>query len=82
MEEGTIRLGVFHRTKNVCGVIGKRMKASGFAEILQNSELFGPNQIDGELTLHQGFPEFKYCDRVYYYERSLDIYIYITKIKL
>ena len=71
LEEVTIRLGGFHRAKNFCGVIGKHMKASGFAEILQNSELFGPNQIDGELTLHQGFPEFKYCYRVYPYYVSL-----------
>lgn len=43
----TIRLGGFHRIKNFLGIIGKRMKSSGISEILESSDVFGPNQVEG-----------------------------------
>ena len=43
----TLRLGGFHRAKNFLGVIGKRMKSTGFSEILEESELYGATQLDG-----------------------------------
>ena len=42
-----IRLGSFHRAKNFIGVIGKRMKDSGFGEILEESGLYGGVQVEG-----------------------------------
>ena len=35
LQDDTVRLGAFHRTKNFMGVIGKRMQPSGFSEILK-----------------------------------------------
>ena len=39
LENITIRLGGSHRAKNFYGIIGKRMRASGFEDILRKSEL-------------------------------------------
>ena len=47
-EDLTIRLGGFHRTENFLGILGKRMVGSGFSEILQETELFGPSQVEGK----------------------------------
>lgn len=47
LQNMTLRLGGFHRAKNFLGVIGKRMKSTGFSEILEESELYGATQIDG-----------------------------------
>ena len=40
-------MGEFHRAKSFCGIIRKRMRASGFENILAASELYGSNQIEG-----------------------------------
>ena len=47
LESLTIRLGGFHRAKNFLGVIGKRMKPSGFDDILEEANLYGSTQIEG-----------------------------------
>ena len=47
----TVRLGGFHRAKHFTGVIGKIMKSTGFEEILSSAELFGTNQIEGNLSM-------------------------------
>ena len=41
LQDVTVRLGGFHRAKNFLGIIGKRMKSTGFSEILQNADLYG-----------------------------------------
>ena len=43
----TVRMGGFHRAKNFTSVIGKRMRSSGFEEILSSADLFGQTQIEG-----------------------------------
>lgn len=48
----TIRLGGFHRAKNFMGVLGKRMKSSGFDDILDQSGLYGSTQIEGILKFY------------------------------
>ena len=46
----TVRLGGFHRIKIFMGVIGKRMKSSGISALLEASDIFGPNQVEGLLN--------------------------------
>ena len=48
LNDVTVRLGGFHRAKNFLGIFGKRMKSSGFQEIMDESGLFGTNQIEGK----------------------------------
>ena len=48
LNDVTVRLGGFHRAKNFLGILGKRMKSSGFQEIMDESGLFGTNQIEGK----------------------------------
>ena len=43
----TVRMGGFHRAKNFTSVIGKRMRSSGFEEILTSADMFGQTQIEG-----------------------------------
>ena len=43
----TIRMGGFHRAKNFTGVIGKRMRSSGFGDILKKAGIYGPNKVEG-----------------------------------
>ena len=45
-----LRLGNFHRRKNFIGVIGKRMRSSGFENILEESGLYKEGRIEGILT--------------------------------
>ena len=52
LEDIVVRMGGFHRAKNFCGVIGKRMKGSGFGEIFLKSGMFGSNQIDGKECIY------------------------------
>ena len=47
LEDITIRLGGFHRAKNFLGIIGKRMKSSGFEEIVTRFKLFGSKRVEG-----------------------------------
>ena len=47
----TIRLGGFNRAKNFLGIIGKRMKSSGFKEIITRFQLFGCAKIEGTFNL-------------------------------
>ena len=47
LQDLTVRLGGFHRIKNFMGVIGKRMKSSGINALLEASDIFGPNQVEG-----------------------------------
>ena len=47
LQDLTLRLGGFHRAKNFLGVIGKRMRSTGFEEILEASGLFGSKHVEG-----------------------------------
>ena len=47
LQDITGRLAGFHRAKNFLGVIGKRMKSSGFSEILEEANVYGAKQIEG-----------------------------------
>ena len=49
LDSVVLRMGAYHRTKNFLGVIGKRMSNSGFDQILEESRLYGTNQITGIL---------------------------------
>ena len=48
----TIRLGGFHRAKNFTGVIGKRMRSSGFDDILKRDNIYGPNKVEGKFLCY------------------------------
>ena len=39
----TLRLGRFHKAKNYCGIIGKRVRVSRFKNITATSKLYGSN---------------------------------------
>ena len=55
----TLRLGRFHRAKNYCGIIGKRMSVSRASEnIIPTSKLYGLNQIQGT---HLSFAIENFC---------------------
>ena len=51
LQDVTVRLGGFHRAKNFLGVIGKRMRSTGFSEILDEAGLYGATQIEGNLCI-------------------------------
>ena len=47
LAEIIIQLGGFHIVKTCNGVIGKRMKSSGFADILEASKVYKPALLEG-----------------------------------
>ena len=57
-----IRLGGFHRAKTFLVIIGKRMKSSGFEEIITPFQLFGWTNIEGIFSFfyqHKRFIKIK-----------------------
>ena len=52
LQDITIRLGGFHRAKNFLGIIGKRMKSSGFEVIATRFKLFKSTYIEGTFFNH------------------------------